>query len=61
MKESYIVKEELQTYLKYLKTQISKVNPHTNQFTEGKISGIKSAIDFIDGYLYYRDGELYNK
>lgn len=61
MKDSCCVKGDLLKYLRELEVETKK-HPSNDRFLEGKIVGIKVAIDLIDGDLYYsNNGMLLNK
>lgn len=63
MKDSYYVKQDLLKYKKELEIKIknSEGQEYFENFYGGELRGINMAIDFIDGYLYYKDDMLFNK
>lgn len=62
MKDIISIKKDLQLYLFTLEEKNKGVsNTYFKAFYNGEIKGIKTALDFINGNLYYKDKNLLNK
>ena len=62
MEETVLIKRNLLLYLTQLEEKNKGVsNTYFKAFYNGEIKGIKAALSFIDGDIYYKDGQLYNR